>query len=161
MHSSFARSRQSLFDEEESMTQSQSQLQSQTNSSLFQDDGGAGSPWDMPAPRRPHSRADLLRSLLPAADAPESYVEAFDAVAREHDAGAGKVSSGGVARVLAAARLDADAQAKIMSIIAPGGGGDDVALGRNEFNVLLGLVGLAQEGEVVSLDGVDERRRSE
>lgn len=159
MHSSFARSRQSLFDEEESMAQSQSQ--SQTNSSLFQDDSGAGSPWDMPAPRRPHSRADLLRSLLPAADAPESYVEAFDAVAREHDAGGGKISSGGVARVLAAARLDADTQARIMSIIAPGGSGDDVALGRNEFNVLLALVGLAQEGETVSLDGVDERRRSE
>lgn len=156
MHSSFARSRQSLFDEEESIAQSP--LQSQTNSSLFQDDGGAGSPWDMPAPRRQHSRADLLRSLLPAADAPESYIEAFDAVVREDDAGGGRVSSGGVARVLAAARLDADAQAKIMSIIAPGG---DVALGRNEFNVLLGLVGLAQEGETVSLDGVDERRRSE
>lgn len=156
MHSSFARSRQSLFDEEESMAQSQSQ--SQTNSSLFQDDG---SPWDMPAPRRQHSRADLLRNLLPAADAPESYIEAFDSVVRDEGgaAGGGKVSSGGVTRVLAAARLDADAQAKIMGILAPGGG--DVALGRNEFNVLLGLVGLAQEGETVSLDGIDERRRSE
>lgn len=152
MHSSFARSRQSLFDEEES------QSQSQTNSSLFQDDG---SPWDMPAPRRQHSRADLLRNLLPAADAPESYIEAFDSVVRDEGgaAGGGKVSSGGVTRVLAAARLDADAQAKIMGILAPGGG--DVALGRNEFNVLLGLVGLAQEGETVSLDGIDERRRSE
>lgn len=164
MHSSFARSRQSLFDEEESMTQSQTQSQSQTTSSLFQDDGESGSPWDMPAPRRQASRADLLRNLLPASDAPESYIETFDAVIREDDAGGGKVSSGGIARVLAAAKLDADAQADIMSILSPAGagsGGGDVTLGRNEFNVLLGLVGLAQEGETVSLDGIDERRKSE
>lgn len=162
MHSSFARSRQSLFDEEESMTQSQSESTLPTQSgSLFQDDGGSGSPWDMPAPRKKHSRADLLRNLLPAADVPVSYIETFDGVVRDDGAG-GKVSSAGVTRVLGAAGLDADAQAKITSIIAPGGeSGAEVALGRNEFNVLLGLVGLAQEGETISLDGIDERRRSE
>lgn len=148
--------RSSLFDESSSMAQSQSQSQTQsTSNSLFQDDG---SPWDMPTPRKQHSRADLLRTLLPASDVPESYIETFDAVIREDGAGGGKVSSGGVTRVLASAKLEADAQARIMSIVAPGGG--DVALGRNEFNVLLGLVGLAQEGELVSLDGIDERRRS-
>lgn len=145
--------RSSLFDEDSSIAQSQSQTQS-TSNSLFQDDG---SPWDMPTPRKQHSRADLLRTLLPASDVPESYIETFDAVIREDGAG-GKVSSGGVTRVLASAKLEADAQARIMSIVAPGGG--DVALGRNEFNVLLGLVGLAQEGEMASLDGIDERRRS-
>lgn len=161
MQSSFARSRQSLFDEEDSMTQSQPQAQSQSQSqsnSIFQDDGDAGSPWDMPTPRKQQSRADLLRNLLPASDAPESYIETFDNVVRDDGVG-GKVSFEGIMRVLAAAKLDADAQAKIMSIIAPRGG--EVALGRNEFNVLLGLVGLAQEGETVSLDGVDERRKSE
>lgn len=167
MHSSFARSRQSLFDEEEAGNPS-------TSNSLFQDDfaaggggnnssgGGAGSsPWDMPTPRKQQSRADLLRTLLPAADAPDSYIETFDSVVRE-DGTAGKVAPGGLMRVLAAARLDADAQAKIMSIIAPAGGGSggEVVLGRNEFNVFLGLIGLAQEGETISLDGIDERRRS-
>ncbi|KAJ4403508.1 Sorting nexin mvp1 [Gnomoniopsis sp. IMI 355080] len=145
--------RASLFDESSSIAQSQEQTQS-TSNSLFQDDS---SPWDMPTPRKQHSRADLLRTLLPASDVPESYIETFDNVIREDGAG-GQVSSGGVTRVLASAKLDADAQAKIMSIVAPGGG--EVALGRNEFNVLLGLVGLAQEGETVSLDGIDERRRN-
>lgn len=157
MHSSFARSRQSLFDEEEAATPSNS-------NSLFQDDdGGAdgGSPWAMPTPRKQKSRADLLRTLLPASDAPDSYIETFDSVLREENGGsAGKISPGGLMRVLAAAKLDADAQAKIMSIIAPGGSGGEVVLGRNEFNVFLGLIGLAQEGEAVSLDGIDERRRS-
>lgn len=141
------------------MTQSQTQPQSQSQSnSIFQDDSGAGSPWDMPTPRKQQSRADVLRSLLPASDAPDSYIETFDNVVRDDGAG-GKISFGGIMRVLAAAKLDADAQAKIMNIIAPGGG--DVALGRNEFNVLLGLIGLAQEGETVSLDSIDERRTSE
>lgn len=157
MHSSFARSRQSLFDEEEAAGGTPS-----NSNSLFQDDSaGGGSPWDMPTPRKQKSRGDLLRSLLPASDAPDSYIETFDSVVRDDGSSAsGKVSPAGLMRVLAAAKLDADAQAKIMNIIAPGGGGEDVTLGRNEFNVFLGLIGLAQEGETVSLDGIDERRRS-
>lgn len=159
MESSFARSRGNLFDEDDSasssMTQSQTQP-SQSSNSLFQDDG---SPWDMPTPRKQHTRADLLRNLLPASDVPESYIETFDAVVRDDGSSGGKVSAGGVTRVLAAAKLPADAQAKIMGIVALGGG--EATLGRNEFNVLLGLIGLAQEHETVSLDGVDERRRSE
>lgn len=155
MTSSFARSRQSLFDEEDSNNPSNS-------NSLFQDDdvarSGTASPWDMPTPRKQHSRADIVRNLLPASDAPDSYIETFDSVVRENGSG-GKVASGGVMRVLAAAKIGADDQARIMGIIAPGGG--EVALGRNEFNVFLGLIGLAQEHEAISLDGIDERRRSE
>jgi sorting nexin-8 len=154
MNSSFARSRQSLFDEE-------SNNPSNSNS-IFQDDDVAGSrtasPWDMPTPRKQHSRADILRNLLPASDAPDGYIETFDSVVRDDGSG-GKVTSGGVMRVLAAAKIGADDQARIMGIIAPGGG--EVALGRNEFNVFLGLVGLAQERETISLDSIDERRRSE
>lgn len=155
MTSSFARSRQSLFDEEDSNNPSNS-------NSIFQDDDVAGSgtasPWDMPTPRKQHSRADILRNLVPASDAPDSYIETFDSVVRENGSG-GKVASGGTMRVLAAAKISADDQARIMGIIAPGGG--EVALGRNEFNVFLGLIGLAQERETISLDGIDERRRSE
>ncbi|KAK7712585.1 Sorting nexin mvp1 [Diaporthe eres] len=153
MTSSFARSRQSLFDEEDSNNPSNS-------NSLFQDDDVAGSgtasPWDMPTPRKQHSRAEIVRNLLPASDVPNSYIETFDSVVRENGSG-GKVASGGVMRVLAAAKMGADDQARIMGIIAPGGG--EVALGRNEFNVFLGLIGLAQEHETISLDGIDERRR--
>ncbi|KUI58825.1 Sorting nexin mvp1 [Cytospora mali] len=153
MQSSLARSRQSLFDEN-SMTASHS-------NSLFQDDdlsgSGAASPWDLPIPRKQKSRAELIRNILPASDVPDSYIETFDNIVREHGSG-GKVTSGGAMRVLAAAKLDADAQAKIMSIISPGGG--ELSLGRNEFNVLLGLIGLAQEGETINLDGIDERRRT-
>ncbi|KAL1866175.1 Sorting nexin mvp1 [Diaporthe australafricana] len=154
MTSSFARSRQSLFDEEESNNPSNS-------NSIFQDDDVAGSrtgsPWDMPTPRKQHSRADLLRNLLPASDVPDSYIETFDSVVRDDGSG-GKVTMGGVMRVLAVAKIGADDQARILGIIAPGGG--EVALGRNEFSVLLGLIGLAQDHETLSLDAIDERRRN-
>ncbi|KAF5024743.1 hypothetical protein F66182_3175 [Fusarium sp. NRRL 66182] len=137
-----------LFDEESS---------SKPSSSLFADDDGAhDSPWDMPTPRKQQSRADLIRNLLSGSDVPDSYIETFDTVVREDGSG-GQVSSGGIAKLFATARLGADAQARIMSLVAPSGG--DVLLDRNEFSVLLALVGLAQEGEVISLDGVDERRK--
>jgi len=155
--SAFGRSTSSLFEDEPPMTKS-------TSSALFQDDdpSGASSPWDMPTPRKAKSRADLLKTLLPASDVPESYIEIFDAVVRDSGSG-GRITAGGVARTLAAAHISADEQARIMAIVAPGGGtgSGEVALGRNEFNALLALIGLAQDGEVPNLDGVDERRRSE
>ncbi|KAI6087208.1 hypothetical protein F4821DRAFT_236644 [Hypoxylon rubiginosum] len=151
---SMARSRNSLFDDDGPMTRS-------TSDTLFNDDefGGSGatSPWDMPTPRKQQSRADMLRRLLDGVDVPDTYIEAFDTAVQEDGSG-GKVTSSGVAKTLAAAKLNADDQAQIMGILAPGGNLDPI--GRDEFNVLLALIGLAQECEAVSLDGVDERRRN-
>ena len=149
-----------LFDE-----QSSSQRTSSSNGLFDDHDGGGGggddsSPWDMPTPRRQRSRADVIRNLLPPSDVPDTYIETFDAVLRDDDGGSGgRVTSGGVAKLFANARLGPEAQARIMSLVAPGDG-SDVSLGRNEFNVVLALVGLAQEGDIISLDGVDERRAS-
>ncbi|KAI2609166.1 hypothetical protein GGR54DRAFT_633063 [Hypoxylon sp. NC1633] len=153
VNQSMARSRNSLFDEDGPMTRS-------TSDSLFNDDefGGSGtaSPWDLPTPRKQQSRAELLRSLLDGADVPDSYIEAFDRAARE-DGNSGKITSSGITKTLAAAKLGADDQAQIMGVLASGASLGSI--GRNEFNVFLALIGLAQEGESVSLDGVDERRR--
>ncbi|KAH6839590.1 hypothetical protein B0I37DRAFT_237541 [Chaetomium sp. MPI-CAGE-AT-0009] len=150
--SNFDNSRSSLFEDEPPMTKS-------TTSALFaDDDAGSDSPWDMPAPRRQKTRADVIRTLLPTSEVPDYYIEAFDKFVTEDGSGAG-ITAGGVARTLAAAKLGADAQARIMAIVAPSGSREEVFLDRNQFNVLLALIGLAQEGEGVSLDGVDERRR--
>ncbi|KAK4223917.1 putative sorting nexin mvp-1 [Podospora fimiseda] len=149
------RSKSSLFedDRESPMTKS-------TTTALFaDDDAGSDSPWDMPTPRKQQTRAELIRNLLPSSDVPDSYVEIFDAVVRD-DGSDGRVTSGGIARTLAAAKLGADVQARIMAIVVPSGNSEGFTLGRGEFNVLLALIGLAQEGETVSLDAVDERRRS-
>jgi sorting nexin-8 len=151
--SKVGQSRNSLFEEDdEPMTRSDG---------LFNDDdlGGSGraSPWDMPTPRKQQSRADLLKGLLAGVDVPDSYIEAFDDAVRE-DGSNGKVTSAGITKALAAAKLSADSQARITNIITPAS--EEGAIGRNEFNVLLALIGLAQEDEHVTLDGVDERRRS-
>ena len=131
-----------------------------TTTALFADDDPNDSPWDIPAPKKPQTRAELIRNLLPPSLIPDSYIEAFDKIFSE-DGKAGKITAAGVTRTLAAAKLGADAQAKIMSIVGPENESEELALDRNQFNVLLALIGLAQEGEPISLDGVDERRRSE
>ncbi|KAH6661322.1 hypothetical protein BKA67DRAFT_531378 [Truncatella angustata] len=152
--STLGRSRNTLFDEENPMTRS-------TGDSLFNDDelsgSGAASPWDMPTPRKQQSRADLIRGLLSGAQVPDGYIEAFDHAVQEDGRG-GRVTPAGVSKILAAAKLGADEQARITSILAPGG--EETDLTRDAFSVLLALVGLAQEGETVSLDSVDERRRN-
>ncbi|RYP47117.1 hypothetical protein DL768_006791 [Monosporascus sp. mg162] len=154
-NSSAGRTRNWLFDDNEgSMTQSGSDA-------LFNDDGlgggRSGSALGIPTARKPESRADLLRNLLAGTEVPDSYIEAFDSAIKEDGEG-GKVTSSGVSKTLAAAKLSADDQACITGIVAPAG--SDAPIGRNEFNVLLALIGLAQEGESVSLDGVDERKRN-
>lgn len=147
-----------LFDDDDDSRPKQHTKKASSNS-LFADDdaGGNDSPWDMPTPRKQQSRADMIRNLLPAGDVPDSYIETFDTIVRL-DGSNGRVRSSGVTKLFAGANIGTEAETRIKSIIKTGG--DDVALGRGEFNVLLALVGLAQEGEVVSLDGVDERRRS-
>jgi sorting nexin-8 len=149
------KSRISLFDDDDdngSMTRS-------TSDTLFNDDDdGDRSPWDMPTPRKQQSRADILRRLLADVPVPDSYVDAFDSALAQDGRGSRMVTPAGIAKTLAAAHLDADQQVHIMNILAPSR--SEVSLGRDEFNVLLALVALAQDGDTVSLDSVDERRRS-
>ena len=148
-----AKSRLSLFDDEPSPAPG-------AKSSLFADDDNVPgmSPWDLPTPKKA-PRGELIKTLLPASDVPDSYIDLFDNVLKSGDSEGGKISPSGVSKVLSAGNLIGDDQAKILSLISPSG--QVASLGRNEFNVLLALIGLAQEREDISLDGVDERRRSQ
>lgn len=148
-----SKSRLSLFDDEPSPAPG-------SKSSLFADDESApgSSPWVMPTPKKA-SRGDLVKTLLPASDVPDSYIDTFDDVTKMGDGVGGKMSGAGATKVLSAAKIGADDQSRIVSIISSGGQLSD--LSRNEFNVLLALIGLAQEHEDITLDSVDERRRSQ
>lgn len=130
-----------------------------TTSSLFADDGGE-SPWSMPTPKKA-ARQNLVKHLLPATDVPESYVDAYDAVLNANEKTGVGIGLGGVKSVLQSSNLSEQEQSKILNFVIPGGQESANGVGRSEFNVLLALVGLAQEGEDITLDGVDERRRSE
>lgn len=130
-----------------------------TTSSLFADDAGDTSPWIMPTPKKT-ARRELVKSLLPATDVPETYIDSYDTVLDSKDRVGAGVGLNGIKNILASTALSAADQAKILNLVAPGGQESAHGLGRSEFNVLLALIGLGQEGEDITLDGVDERRRS-
>jgi sorting nexin-8 len=130
-----------------------------TGNSLFADDLEASdSPWAFPTPKKA-GREALVKSLLPASDVPDSYIDAFDALLDAGNREGNGVSVEGVKKLLANSDIPNHAQAKILEIVLPAGG--SVALGRNEFNVVFALLGLAQEHEDITLDSVDERKQSE
>lgn len=130
------------------------------NSSIFDDGDGSGpSPWDMPTPRK-SAKGDMVKTLLPATSVPESYIDAFDTILDSgYRTGAGSITLAGAKRIFEGSGVNADEQARITNIVT-GGQEPSSGLGRNEFNVLVALTGLAQEHEEATLDGVDERRRS-
>ncbi|PVH96328.1 hypothetical protein DM02DRAFT_617311 [Periconia macrospinosa] len=131
-----------------------------TSNSLFADDfqGGDDSPWGFPTPKK-QARGSLLKSLLPASDVPDSYIDAYDLLLEdEHGAGNG-ISIDSLKKLLGSSGLSNDMQSKILDIVVQPGQ-DSTVLGRNEFNVLYALIGLAQEGDDVTLDSVDERKRN-
>jgi len=145
-----SKSRNSLFDDESSPPGSKSSL-------FVDDDTPTSSPWGMPTPKKA-ARNDLIKNLLDSSAVPDSYIDTFDKVLKVDGSG-GKISPAGITKVLSLGKLGAGEQSRITSLITSGGQLAD--LGRNEFNVLLALIGLAQEHEDITLDGVDERRRSE
>lgn len=123
---------------------------------LFADEGPNGSPWDMPTPKK-NARRNLVKSLLASTDVPDKYIETFDALL-EKDGGAGGSGNVSVATLrdfVGQCRINPADAGKVIEIVAGGGA---TALGRSEVNVLLALIGLAQEDEELSLDAVDERK---
>lgn len=138
----------SLFDEEPA---------SKPGSGLFADEGSANtaSPWDFPSPKK-NARRNLVKSLLQGSEFPDSYVDAYDTMLQSDATAEGGVSVAAARKLVAETKIGQGDQDKIFEIV----GGSADGLGRSEFNVLLALIGLAQEGEELSLDAVDERRRS-
>lgn len=145
-----SKSRNSLFDDEASPPGSKSSL-------FADDDAPTSSPWGMPTPKK-GARSDLIKNLLDSATVPDSYIDTFDRVLKADGSG-GKITPAGITKVLSAGKLGADEQSRITNLITSGG--QLTNLSRNEFNVLLALIGLAQEHDEISLDSVDERRKSQ
>ncbi|KAL4944394.1 hypothetical protein BDV06DRAFT_210309 [Aspergillus oleicola] len=151
------RSKASLFDDEPSF--GGGSTNNFGSSSLFaDDDGGLSSPWNNNTGKRT-SREQLVKALLPDSDVPESYIDAYDLVLSAGEragTGAGLTS---VRELLSAGGLSATDQAKILNLVLSGDTDRSNGLSRGEFNVLLALIGLAQEGEDLTFDTVDDRRK--
>lgn len=126
-----------------------------TGNSLFADEmDNDSSPWTFPTPKK-GGRASLVKSLLPVSEVPESYIDTFDALVEAGDGAGNGISIEGAKKLLASSGIPSDAQSKILEIVAQPG---QESATRNEFNVLFALIGLAQEGDDITLDSVDERK---
>lgn len=127
--------------------------------SLFTDDAqGDDSPWAFPTPKKA-ARGSPVKSLLPASDVPDSYIDAFDTLLDAGERAGNGISITEIKKLLSSSGLSDDIESRILSVVSQPGQETD-GLGRNEFNVLFALIGLAQEGDDVTLDSVDERKRS-
>lgn len=111
----------------------------------------------MPTPKK-QNRQNFVKNLLPATQVPDSYVDAYDALLDSEESRGAGISLTAVRKLLASSRLSASDQDRILNIVVPGQQSAS-SVDRGEFNVLLALIGLAQEEEEISLDGVDERRK--
>ena len=132
-----------------------------SGSNIFNNDAGNAnsSPWSLPTPKKA-SRGELLKTLLPSADVPEAYIEIFDMLLSSGYSARNGTNVAGVRQVMADAKLGASDQKRVEDVMFLGGREGAGGLERGEFNVALALVGLAQEGEDLTLDVVDERRKS-
>ena len=122
---------------------------------LFADDGANGSPWDMPTPKK-NARRTMIRSLLASTDVPEVYIETFDALLEKEGGSGGTISVSTAGEFVGKCNIAQGDAIKILDIVIGGGA---TGLGRPEFNVLMALIGLSQEGEELGLDAVDERKK--
>lgn len=142
-----ARPKSGLFDDDET-------TKSKTSSSMFGDssaDVDESSPWGF-TPKKTTGKGSLVKSLLANADVPDLYIDTFDSL----QAG-GNVLAADARQLLGDSGVHNSAQDTIWNIVT--GRADIKSLGTSEFSILLALIGLAQEGEELSLDAVDERRR--
>lgn len=131
------------------------------NSSLFADDDTSSSPWNTNTNKRA-SRQQLVKTLLPGLDVPESYIDSYNQVLDAGDRVGAGIGLTSVREILSGSGLRATDQERILNLVVSDGESTNtnVGVGRGEFNVLLALVGLAQEGEDLTYDAVDDRRKS-
>lgn len=128
----------------------------EVNNSLFADYGGNESPWSIPTSKKA-GRDELIRSLISPSDAPESYVNGFDAILENGGNMNSRLSLEDVMKLLQSSGIPQGDQTLILRLVSPA---TATGVDRNTFNLLMALIGLVQEGEEASLDGVDERKKS-
>ncbi|TQB69239.1 Sorting nexin mvp1 [Monascus purpureus] len=149
----FGQGRSSLFSDE-------SGTGANASSSLFADDDfGSKSLWSSSNTKRA-ARHKLVKTLLADTDVPDSYIDTYDLVLSAGNGVGSGIGLTAVREILAGSGLNATDQAKILNLIVPSESSHSDNLGRPEFNVLLALIGLAREGEDITFDAVDERRKN-
>lgn len=131
---------------------------SKPGAGLFESNGTPGatgqSPWDFPTPRKA-ARRDAVKSLLPDQTVPQQYLDFVDALLARGATANGNITTEASTNLIRESGLNSDEQHKIIALVSSGTEG----LSRSEANVILALIALAQAGEDISLDAVDERKQ--
>ncbi|KAK2748165.1 Sorting nexin mvp1 [Myotisia sp. PD_48] len=148
----------SLFGVEEGFSEHNSSTAFNNFDNTAGGDHDSSSPWSMPSPRKSGGRQQIVRTLLPQKGIPEGYVDAYDALVEAK----GGINGSGISveeakKLLSSTHLSEEEKTSILNTVT--NDGKQQTLERNEFNVFLALVGLAQEGEDITLDSVDERKK--
>jgi sorting nexin-8 len=150
-NTSGSRPKASLFDDDNTQKPDRPSTSSMFADSSSVADNDTNSPWGF-TPKKSAGRGNPVKTLLANADVPDLYIDTFDAAAQ----GNSRVDAQHCRQLLRESRVSPADQSQIWKIVS--GGADIAAFERGEFNVLLALIGLAQEGEELGLDAVDDRR---
>lgn len=145
-----------LFDDSFSSTKPTHGTGASSGDLFGEDDSAIGggedsSPWPLPVAGKKVKRGNAVKTLLPPGDVPESYIDTFDTLQTN-----GYIESDRITSLLGGTDLSQGELNQIREVVPVSAQGLD----RNEFNVLLALVGLAQRKEEISLDSVDDHKRS-
>ncbi|KAF2863215.1 sorting nexin mvp1 [Piedraia hortae CBS 480.64] len=123
------------------------------STSMFGDTSTDDGPWGFTPTKRSVGNRELIKSLLAEASIPDAYIDRFDQLQTN-----GSVPAEDCRKLLEDCSLELQQEERVWKLLSDNG--NVPTLGRSEFNVLLALIGLAQQGEETSLDGVDERKQN-
>ncbi|CCU75177.1 sorting nexin mvp1 [Blumeria hordei DH14] len=100
------------------------------------------------------SSSKFVKRLIPSSAIPNRYVEIFESISQEDVSFNRKIDAAGIAKTFACSMLDKEVEQLILEILYAGN--QTTSLNRNEYSVLLALIGFAQERREISLDNVNQ-----
>ena len=100
------------------------------------------------------SSSKFVKRLIPSSAIPSRYVDIFDSISQEDDGFNGEINAAGIAKTFACSMLDKEVEQLILKVLYAGN--QTTSLDRNEYNVLLALIGFAQERREISLNNVNQ-----
>lgn len=125
---------------------------------LFGDEDTSGDPWSLPAPRTGGKKTGPSAStLLNSTDTPDAYGVLFSQAGPSGD----RITFTNLRKMLDNSGLSSAVIDRIVELVLPSSSEFDRVergVSRGEFNVAMALIALAQEGEDITLDSVDERK---
>ncbi|KAI0999791.1 Sorting nexin [Podosphaera aphanis] len=125
------------------------------SSSVSEDNAAStSSPWGITSLLKETGQTEDIEALLPETAIPEKYNQIFNSIPDRGRSYNGNINKAGVYMIFSHAKLDKEDEESIQDLIFQGASPSE--LSRDKFNVLLALIGLAQNYSEISLEEVRE-----